>query len=119
MNNRTGMLRNFIGSIAEASDSFGPVIGKYQLFANGQTPRDSFTFLTAKSTSLICCAERTLEPPLITAAGPEKTCPKFSPLRTLSSSSLATARFNATSHVGAAKVAVIDDWSSVDPFVDD
>ena len=118
MNNRTGMLRNFVGSTAEASDSFGPVIGKYQLFSNGQFPRDAITFFLTNSMSLDCCDERTPEPPLMTAADSGKTCPKILPLGTLSSSSLASVASNATSHVDAAEITVIEDWSSVDSFVD-
>ena len=73
-------------------------------------PLESFTFLIAKSTSLNCCAERTLDEPLITATGDRCLSPK---------SRIAAADIVSVAVVNVAAAVDVAVDAAVDPPVDD
>ena len=75
-------------------------------------PFESFTFLIAKSTSINCCADKTLDEPLITAADDRCLTP---------SSRIAAPDIAPVAVVVDAVVAVVDAVvaAPVDPAVDD
>ena len=76
-------------------------------------PFESFTFFVAKSTSINCCADRTLDEPLITAAGDVYISPTSrNAVATVAVATVAVATVAvatvATVAVAAVAVAVVD-----------